>query len=158
MSGGAHSSHMNLLFFGAMVTNVVFGGHKSQFGRKHGVKDNLKDAAAIPHEFVLREHSNTTMVFEPSTKADLFQRRDSSEPVEYKIGGFIDWQAAEAFCQNREGRLCTQKELCPDGELKPPRVPMPDGDLFVATRREEGSTQMNCADSSVSLLKFIETP
>jgi hypothetical protein len=62
------------------------------FGRKHGVKGYLRDAAASPSKFKLQNDSG-------------FVRADPSVPVEYKIGGFLNWEMANDFCKNREG-LC----------------------------------------------------
>lgn len=168
--------------------NLIFGNDKdSSFGRKHGVKDALQDAAAVPHEFKLREHhqkeaadaetANTGTPPPLSTAADSKPPADEANaradallanqpalssssqevggllpntlgPVEYKIHGFINYTMAWDFCAKREGRLCMQSELCPDGPFKEPAVPMPDGDLFVATQREPGSKQMDCASKA----------
>ena len=63
------------------------------FGRKHGVKGYLRDAAASPSKFKLQNDSG-------------FVRADPSMPVEYKIGGFLNWEMANDFCKNREGLCC----------------------------------------------------
>lgn len=137
--------------------NLIFGGDKAKsFGRKHGVKDALEDAAAVPHEFKLREHHQNEAAEEADSNSQIVAGGFESSgltpntfgPVAYNLHGFLNWTTAHNFCTKREGRLCTQKELCPNGPLQPPTVPSPDGDLFVATEREPGSKQMDCANKN----------
>jgi hypothetical protein len=51
---------------------------------------------------------------------------------------------AAKFCESREGRLCTSKEICPGGELSEPVVGITEGDSFIPVGDGIDGTNQKC--------------
>ena len=116
------------------------------FGRQQGAVDLLVDHAVIDGDS------------ESTAKETGFPGIDAgSVPfVRYPWGKFHSWKTAFKFCATREGRLCTQSELCLRGKSKPPIFPAIEGEWYIAVKGEAGGNPCRSTNEWLNVGTFGE--